>query len=65
MRQPLAKDLRSKLEKTVVKARDIAEQAVREELQRLGVGDSKAAKYLTDEQRSLRNRLRAHGRQLG
>lgn len=65
MRQPLARELRSQLEKTVVKARDIAEQAVREELQRLSVGEKKAADYLTKEQRSLRNRLRAHGRQLG
>ena len=65
MRQPLAKELRSKLEKTVIKARDIAEQAVREELQRLSIGENKAADYLTKQQRSLRKRLRAHGRQLG
>ena len=65
MRLPLAKELRSKLEKTVIKARDIAEQAVREELQRLSIGESKPADYLTQDQRSLRKRLRAHGRQLG
>jgi len=30
MRQPLAREHRSQLERTVIKARDIAEQAVRE-----------------------------------
>ncbi|MBT5230193.1 MAG: SAM-dependent DNA methyltransferase, partial [Methylococcales bacterium] len=65
MRQPLAREHRSQLERTVIKARDIAEQAVREELHRLGIGERKAADYLTEEQRSLRNRLRVHGRQIG
>ena len=65
MRQPLDKKLRKDLETTVIKARDIAEQAVREELLRLTIGDKTPADYLTTDQRSLRNRLRAHGRQLG
>lgn len=65
MREFLDKKLRKKLETTVIKARDIAEQAAQEALTRLSVGDASPASYLDDEQRALRNRLRAHGRQLG
>ena len=65
MRSPLDKALRNQLEKAVEKARDIAELAASEELQRLAVGEKAAADYLTQEQRDLRNRLRAHGRILG
>jgi hypothetical protein len=64
-RQPLEKALRRTLEATVVKARDIAEQAATQALKRLSVGDAKPADYLSDEQRKLRTRLRAHGRQQG
>ena len=64
-RQPLDKALRRALEATVIKARDIAEQAAAQAVKRLGVGDTKPADYLGDEQRKLRTRLRAHGRQLG
>jgi hypothetical protein len=65
MRQPLDKALRKKLEDTVVKARDIVEQAVFEALQRLGVAEAQAPSYLSEEERALRNKLRAHARQLG
>ncbi|MEZ8025430.1 N-6 DNA methylase [Vibrio sp. 1F255] len=65
MRQSLDKALRKKLEDTVVKARDIVESAVNEALQRLGVTESQAPSYLNDEDRALRNQLRAHARQLG
>jgi len=65
MRTPLDKALRGKLEKTVEKARDIVEIAVAEALTRLGISDGSAPSYLSDEERKLRNRLRAHGRQLG
>ena len=64
-RQPLDKALRRALEATVVKARDIAELAASQAITRLSVGEAKAADYLCDEQRQLRTRLRAHGRQLG
>jgi hypothetical protein len=64
-RQPLDKALRRALEATVVKARDIAETAASQALTRLSVGEAKAAEYLNDQQRQLRTRLRAHGRQLG
>ena len=64
-RQPLDKALRRTLEATVIRARDIAELAATQALNRLGVGDAKPADYLSDEQRKLRTRLRARGRQLG
>lgn len=64
-RQSLDKALRRALEATVVKARDIAELAASQALTRLCVGEAKAADYLNDQQRQLRTRLRAHGRQLG
>lgn len=65
IRQPLDRDLRRALESTVIKARDIAEQAATQALKQLGVGEAKAADYLSPEQRQLRTRLRAHGRQQG
>lgn len=65
MRAALDKALRSQLEKTVQKAREIVETAVSEVLERLGIADNSAPGYLTDDERKLRNRLRAHGRQLG
>lgn len=65
MRSPLGKTLRNQLENAVEKARDIAELAAYEELQRLAVGEKAAADYLTQGQRGLRNRLRAHARMLG
>ncbi|MGZ7455713.1 Eco57I restriction-modification methylase domain-containing protein [Pseudomonas sp. Ma2-10] len=65
IRQPLEKTMRRALEATVVKARDIAEQAATQALKRLSVGDAKPADYLSNEQRKLRICLRAHGRQQG
>ncbi|WP_458734169.1 Eco57I restriction-modification methylase domain-containing protein [Zobellella taiwanensis] len=64
-RIPLEKTLRRALETTVIKAREVAERAAAQALARLCVGDAKAADYLSEEQKQLRNRLRAHGRQLG
>lgn len=61
----LDKTLRSQLERAVKKARVIAEKAASEALNRLGVGEPRPADYLNDEQRNLRTRLRALGRQLG
>lgn len=63
--EPLDKSLRSKLEKSIKEAREIAESAAANCLQQLGVGDSSAPSYLTPEQRDLRKALRIHGRQLG
>ena len=60
-RQPLDKALRRALDA----ANHIAELAATQALTRLSVGEAKPADYLNEEQRELRNRLRAHGRQLG
>ncbi|WP_100635910.1 Eco57I restriction-modification methylase domain-containing protein [Marinomonas sp. ef1] len=65
MRQSLDKALRKQLETTVIKARDVVEQAVTEALTRLGVAEAQAPTYLSNAERALRNSLRAHGRQLG
>jgi hypothetical protein len=65
MRTALDKQLRSQLETAVEKARDVAELAAKEELDRLGVGEKQAPDYLSPEQRDQRNRLRSHGRFLG
>ncbi len=64
-RKALDKTLRSGLERIVIKARDIAEEAASQALKRLAVADKSAPDFFSDEQKSLRNRLRAHGRQLG
>ena len=63
--QPLDKTLRNKLECTVEKAKDSAEQAARTAIEQLGVGEAKPYAYLTEAQRQLRVKLRAHGRHLG
>jgi hypothetical protein len=61
----LASDLRKTLENTVVKARDKAEGGARDALTALAVGASEPFGSMSEEERKLRNRLRAHGRQLG
>jgi hypothetical protein len=63
--QPLPKPLRTQLENTVKAARDVAEVAATAALVQLAVGEGKAPDYLTDDQKALRRRLRAHGRALG
>ncbi|GAB3214617.1 Eco57I restriction-modification methylase domain-containing protein [Pseudaeromonas pectinilytica] len=65
MRQALDKTLRSQLENAVLTAREITETACREEIERLGIGDASVPAFLNEAQRKLRNRLRAHARQLG
>ena len=62
---PLEKQLRSKLENTVKEARDIAEAGAVAALQQLGVGLKEADAHLSEAEKDLRRRLRAHGRQLG
>ena len=61
----LVRELRKDLEKTVKQARRVAETGARKAVAQLGVGEAEAPKHLTADQRALRNRLRAHGRQLG
>lgn len=57
--------LRSDLEKAVVAARAKAEEATRAALHVLAVNQPRAFATLTDEQKALRNALRAKARQLG
>ena len=61
----LASDLRKTLETTVVKARDKAEGGARDALTALAVDASEPFGSMSEEDRKLRNRLRARGRQLG
>ena len=61
----LERSLRKDLEKTVKQARRVAEAGARKAVAQLGVGEAEAPKHLSGDQRNLRNRLRAHGRQLG
>ena len=63
--QPLDRRLRKQLENTIVNARVKSEIAAKVALERLCVGDIKPGEHLTEEMRQQRNRLRAHGRQLG
>ena len=64
--QTLNRDLRRALEKVSAEAREVAEEAAEKALMALAVGDRKAHGSMTDKkQTALRNRLRAHGRQLG
>ena len=63
--EPLEKALRNQLEIAVKKARVIAETAARAALQQLGVEQAVPYSYLSEDERSLRRQLRAHGRQLG
>ena len=63
--QPLDKKLRKQLESTIIKARNIAEIAARTALERLSVSDSKPGEHLSEAMRVQRNKLRAHGRQIG
>lgn len=63
--QPLAKPLRTQLENTVKAAREVAEKGARAALAQLAVAEGRAPDYLSDEHKSLRRRLRAHGRALG
>ncbi len=63
--QSLDKTLRNKLERTVKEARCIAEAAARAVLEQLGVGESSPFPDLIENERELRRKLRAHGRQLG
>lgn len=61
----LPSDRRRQLENTVQEARDVAETAARAALDRLAVAESRAWDHLSAPQKELRNRLRAHARQLG
>jgi len=61
----LNRNLRKDLENAVKKARRVAEAGARQAIEQLAVNHHEPWPALTPEQRKLRNRLRAHGRQLG
>lgn len=63
--QPLIKPLRTQLENTVKTAREVAEKGARAALSQVAAGEAKAPDYLTNDLKTLRRRLRAHGRALG
>ncbi|MCH5276201.1 MAG: N-6 DNA methylase [Desulfovibrionaceae bacterium] len=62
---PLDKTLRSQLERTIKEARHTAEDAARAALGQLEVAESNPSAHLGEQERVLRHKLRAHGRQLG
>lgn len=61
----LDRTLRRGLENTVKQARRVAEVGARKALESLAVHHHEPHSSMTTAQRALRNRLRAHGRQLG
>jgi len=61
----LASELRNKLERVVIEARDTAEVGARAALEALAVHHHEPYPHMTPEQRKLRNHLRARARQLG
>ena len=61
----LSTELRRQLERTVVEARDVAEAGARGALEALAVPHYEPYGHMSSEQRTLRNRLRAHARHLG
>ena len=62
----LPSNLRRELERTIIQAREIAEQGSREALEALTVHEGKRGSHVTSEADiALRNHLRAHARQIG
>jgi hypothetical protein len=61
----LSRELRKELERTVKEARKVAEAGACKALEQLAVHHHEAWSNLSADQKALRNRLRAHGRQLG
>lgn len=61
----LSKELRRQLENTVLKAREEAERGAAAALESYGVGDARRPSHLNKDGADLRNKLRAHGRQVG
>lgn len=61
----LSREFRRELERTVIKARRVAEDGARKAIESLAVHNDKPWAASSEEQKRLRVRLRAHGRQLG
>jgi len=62
---PLPTELRNKLERTIVAARDVAEAGAKAVLEALAVHHHDPYGHMSPEERKLRNHLRARARQLG
>ncbi len=65
MMKTLSTEIRRHLKRTVMEARDVAEAGARAALEALAVDHHEAYEHMSEEQRTLRRRLRAHARQLG
>jgi hypothetical protein len=61
----LSRELRAALKNACSNARTVAEASAERSLRGLAVGDRKAHSSMSSAEETLRNRLRAHGRQLG
>ncbi len=61
----LTKPLRRQLETAIKQAREIAEEAAKDAIARVGVAEAEAPAHLSDHTKALRRRLRAHARTLG
>src|SRR5438876_6300028 len=61
----LASELRNKLERVVIDARDAAEAGAYAALKALAVHEAKYYPHMSKQQQELRNHLRARARQLG
>jgi hypothetical protein len=61
----LVTDLRRQLENVIIAARDQAESAARSALKKLGVDAVKPHEHFGPKEKTLRNQLRARGRQAG
>lgn len=61
----LPTELRNKLERVVIEARDAAEEGSRAALEALAVHEPKYYPHMAKLQQELRNHLRARARQLG
>jgi hypothetical protein len=65
MTKALDRELRNTLESKVTQARDVAERGAKAILEHYGVFAAKPPRDLTEEERAMRLRLRAHGRAVG
>ena len=61
----LPTDLRNKLERTCIAARNFAGQAAKDSLKALAVHQDRSYDHMSGEQRKLREKLRARAKQLG
>jgi hypothetical protein len=57
--------LRKGLENTIREAREVADEAAADAVARLAIKEARPPAYLSDRQKALRRRLRAHARSLG